>query len=340
MEKERVRIVDIAEALGLSTATVSNVIHGKTKKISVETVKRVQQMLEEKKYIPSMAGLLLAQNDSKIIGVIVNDHSKYEHRVLQDPFISDAIDHLSEVIDKMQYFMMIKRTNNIQDIVRFASMWNMEGMVLIGFCDEDYDELRNKMHIPFVVYDGYFSNIDRFANISVDNIDGGYQVGKYLIQMGHRKVMYLADNMECTDEERFIGLKKALGEVGIGGCEENFFLIPFSKAERMDYYKAHLAAFKEFTAAFVASDVYAIELMDFLMDEGIHIPEQISIVGFDDIPACQFIRPKLTTIRQDGAVRAKLAMEMLMAQKRGEPFKKSQTIQGELIIRESVKKLP
>lgn len=63
MEKERVRIVDIAEALGLSTATVSNVIHGKTKKISSETVKRVQQMLEEKKYIPSMAGLLLAQND-------------------------------------------------------------------------------------------------------------------------------------------------------------------------------------------------------------------------------------------------------------------------------------
>lgn len=76
--------------------------------------------------------------------------------------------------------------------------------------------------------------------------------------MGHRKVMYLADNMECTDEERFIGLKKALEEVGIRDCEENFFLIPLSKAERMTYYKAHLEAFKTFTAAFVASDVYAI----------------------------------------------------------------------------------
>ena len=78
MESGRIRIVDIAEELGVSTATVSNVIHGKTKKISDETVKRVQQLLEERQYIPSMAGILLAQNDSKIIGVVINDHEKYE----------------------------------------------------------------------------------------------------------------------------------------------------------------------------------------------------------------------------------------------------------------------
>ena len=70
----RVRIVDIAEELGLSTATVSNVIHGKTKKISDETVKRVQELIEKRGYIPSMAGILLAQNSSGIIGVVVNDH--------------------------------------------------------------------------------------------------------------------------------------------------------------------------------------------------------------------------------------------------------------------------
>ena len=77
MEQQRVRISDIAEELGLSTATVSNVIHGKTKKISDETVKRVMALLEERQYIPNMAGILLAQNSSKIIGVFVNDHEKY-----------------------------------------------------------------------------------------------------------------------------------------------------------------------------------------------------------------------------------------------------------------------
>ena len=75
--EQRVRIVDIAEELGVSTATVSNVIHGKTKKISDRTVKRVQELLEERHYIPSMAGILLSQNNSRIVGVVVNDHMKY-----------------------------------------------------------------------------------------------------------------------------------------------------------------------------------------------------------------------------------------------------------------------
>lgn len=78
MIHNRVRIVDVADALGLSTATVSKVIYGNTEKISDETVKRVQQELERTGYIPNMAGILLARNNSKIIGVVVNDHVKYE----------------------------------------------------------------------------------------------------------------------------------------------------------------------------------------------------------------------------------------------------------------------
>ena len=73
MIHNRVRIVDVADALGLSTATVSKVIHGNTEKISDETVKRVQQELERTGYIPNMAGILLARNNSRIIGVVVND---------------------------------------------------------------------------------------------------------------------------------------------------------------------------------------------------------------------------------------------------------------------------
>ena len=74
MDEKRVRISDIAEELGLTT--VSNVIHGKTQKVSDETVKKVQELLEKREYIPSMAGILLAQNDSGIIGVAVNRHKK------------------------------------------------------------------------------------------------------------------------------------------------------------------------------------------------------------------------------------------------------------------------
>ena len=109
MEQQRVRIRDIAEELGLSTATVSNVIHGKTGKISDETVKRVQALLEEKQYIPSMAAILLAQNASKIIGVFLNDHEKYEGHTLDDVFIASSLNCLSTEIEKRGLFMMVKK---------------------------------------------------------------------------------------------------------------------------------------------------------------------------------------------------------------------------------------
>lgn len=92
--QERVRICDIAEELGLSTATVSNVIHGKTNKVSDETVQRVTALLEKRQYIPSMAGILLARNSSGIIGVFVNDHPKYEGHTLRDGFLASALDAL------------------------------------------------------------------------------------------------------------------------------------------------------------------------------------------------------------------------------------------------------
>ena len=133
-DENKVRIVDVADALGLSTATVSNVLHGKTKKISDSTVKRVQEKLNEMGYIPNMAATLLAQNNSRIIGVVINDHIKYEGHVLEDPFISAAINALTDEIEKAGYFMMIKKTTQIMDTISFSSMWNMEGMIILGFC--------------------------------------------------------------------------------------------------------------------------------------------------------------------------------------------------------------
>ena len=127
MEERRVRICDLAEELGLSTATVSNVIHGKTKKVSDATVQRVTALLEEREYIPNMAGILLAQNDSRIIGVFVNDHEKYEGRTLSDFFIAESLNELSTQIEKNGRFMMVKKAKDAGQILRFASMWNMEG---------------------------------------------------------------------------------------------------------------------------------------------------------------------------------------------------------------------
>lgn len=118
--EKKIRIIDIADELGVSTATVSNVIHGKTKKISDATVRRVQEKLVERGYIPNMAATLLSQNNSRIVGVVVNNHPKYEGHVLEDPYISSAVNALSDALESHGYFLMLKKTSDIMDIVPFA----------------------------------------------------------------------------------------------------------------------------------------------------------------------------------------------------------------------------
>lgn len=307
MEEKRVRISDIAEELGLSTATVSNVLHGKTKKISDETVKRVQALLEERQYIPSMAGILLAQNSSKIIGVVVNDHEKYEGHVLEDFFVASSLNHLSEEIEKSGQFMMVKKTTNPEEIIRFASMWNLDGLVLLGFCDEDYMYLRNHMRIPFVVYDGYIEQAERICNIVIDHYDGGCQVGKYFRECGHEHVLCISDNDICMDKERYEGFCEGFGS------RADFLMIPMPREKRRKFYLEHLEKILSYTAVFAVSDYYAIDFIQFLMEQGISVPKQISVAGFDDTPMCTMVSPSVTSVRQDGALRARIAMEQLKA---------------------------
>lgn len=103
MQENRIRIVDIAERLGLSTATVSNVIHGKTSKMSPRTAQRVWQELEAVGYIPDMAGVWLAQKSSRIIGVVVDDSPKYEGKVLEDGFVTASLNALSRETSRTGY---------------------------------------------------------------------------------------------------------------------------------------------------------------------------------------------------------------------------------------------
>ena len=332
MEDQRVRISDIAQELGLSTATVSNVIHGKTKKISEETQKRVMALLEEKQYIPSMAGILLARNSSRIIGVFVNDHEKYEGHTLDDFFISSSLNYLSTEIEANGQFMMVKKAKNAEEIIQFASMWNMDGIVVIGFCDQDYMYLRSHMRIPFVVYDGYCENPERIFNITIDNYDGGFQTGNYFRERGHKRALCIADNDICVDMERYQGFRD-----GFASGMVEFVMIPMRKEERWEYYRRNLSMFQSITAVFAVSDYYAMDLICFLQEQGIRLPEQISVAGFDDIPMCRMFCPTLTTVKQDGALRAKIAVEKLVELKMGKLIQNEIRLPVSLVVRASTK---
>ncbi len=329
MEQERIRIRDIADELGLSTATVSNVIHGKGK-ASEATVRRVQALLEERRYIPSMAGILLAQNASRIIGVFLNDHEKYEGHTLEDEFIASSLNCLSSEIERQEHFMMVKTARNPQEIIQFASMWNMDGIVVIGFCAQDYAYLRGHMRIPFVVYDGFCDKTDRFLNITIDNFDGGRQVGELFRRCGRKRALCVSDNRTGVDRERYEGFR-----AGFAPGSVELLLIPMLKRERYEFYRENLGKMKNVTGIFAVSDHYAIELLHFLQESGLSVPEEISIAGFDDISLCEMVFPTLTTVRQDGAARARLAVSMLRELREGTARETAVTLPVTLVERES-----
>lgn len=302
---QRVRISDIAAELGLSTATVSNVIHGKTGKVSDETVRRVQALLEERQYIPSMAGILLAQNASRIVGVFVNDHEKYEGHTLEDAFIASSLNHLLTEIEARGQFMMVKKAREAQEILQFASMWNMDGVIIIGFCQQDYMYLRSHMRVPFVVYDGFCETPERFVNITLDNYDGGRQVGALFRRLGYTRAVCIADNDIGVDRERIDGFRAGFEQ------DVDALIVPMQRTRRIEKYSTELERIKHAGAVFAVSDQYAVELIRVLHQNGVSVPDEVSVAGFDDIPLAQLVHPALTTVRQDGALRARLALDKL-----------------------------
>jgi len=173
-----------------------------------------------------------------------------------------------------------------EEIVQFASMWNMDGIVVIGFCEQDYELLRSRMRIPFVVYDGLCRAPQRFLNLTIDNFDGGQQVGRHLRALGHETALCISDNDVGIDRERMLGFRR-----GFAPGNAAPLIVPMRKAERQAFYRQNPETLRRATAVFAVSDAFAVDLMGFLLEQGIRVPEDISVAGFDDTPVCALAIP-------------------------------------------------
>lgn len=328
MNESRVTIADIARQLGVSTATVSNVIHGKTGRVAPETAARIQQELEKREYIPSMAGILLAQNDSRIIGVAVNNHPKYEGHPLEDGFVSASLNALSAEVDRAGFFLMIKVASSLDEIPKFASMWNMVGLIIMGFCQQDYQSLRSRMHVPFVAYDSFCTGGQGLVGLDIDHYDGGKQTGELFRHLGHERILCVSDNDIDMDHQRFLGLRSVYPQA-------EMLIIPQEKSAREAFYREKLSYLLTFTGIFAVSDYYAAELVLLLQSQGIPVPGKISVSGFDNSMLARSVYPSLTTVSQDPAQRACLAIELLRKLRQGERVEPSYLLPVTLVERES-----
>lgn len=336
-----VTIKDMAEMLGISTTTVSNVIHGKTNQVSPKTVERVQKLLEEYDYVPNINARNLAQNQSKIIVVALKARRDKYPNIVADPFWGELVGVVEAQIRRQGYFMMLYVSDDIQDMMKYISSWNADGILLAGMLHDDFVRIRSKMKKPMVLLDGYVPEvIKRYVNVGLDDEGGAYAMTRYLLEKGHRRIAFLTDNMEGVDYLRYKGHQRALRSYGIEPSEEDLLIIRPGEDERDDSFWEIMEISKNYTAFMVCSDYYAVLIGNYLMDAGISIPDDLSITGFDNNIFSRIFRPALTTVDQNVALKGVTAVQYLIKLINDEPLdERDIRLPVQLVIRDSVKNL-
>lgn len=333
-----IRIKDIAKEAGVSPTTVSNVIHGNSKKVSKETVEKIEKLLKERDYVPSMGARMLAGGGTRVLGVLIAEPGGEKHHAEGHSFANILIRSLELEIYKRNYYMLLHFTATPEEGIQFAATWNVEGLITIGFGAADNIKLQGSLHVPMVSVDVYYKD-QRMANVGLDDKNGGFLMTKYLLETGHRKIGFLADNDVGVDHERWEGVRKAYEEYGVREVSVRHILIPEERVLRSDFYKKHIDRLPEkYDALFFASDYYAVEAIALLSDAGIRVPEDLSVTGFDDTESALMSRPLLTTVHQDVEKKAEHAVKKLFDFIQGErKVPVSDKLPVTLVLRDSVK---
>ena len=335
-----IRIKDIADRAGVSPTTVSNVIHGKTGRVSKATVEKINRILKEMEYVPSISARMLANNSSGLIGVALGFMKKGNASSFEDPFVSAMLGNLEYQIREHGYYMMLVARHEQDDIMQQALGWNFDGMIAMALKEKEIAELSERLGYPLVIIDQYLPPELGVRSITMDDCGGAYQMSQYLIGKGHKKFLFLSDCDLGVDHYRWLGVRQAMEEAGIEDIESRHIVIPWNPEQREKAYEEMLPFFKKQTALFFSSDYYALEASNFLQNRGIKVPEEISIAGFDDVTYATLARPKLTTVHQMVDGKARRAVEVLMHLIQDEPVQKDiPPLPTTLVERESVRDL-
>lgn len=330
-------IKDIAQTVGVSATTVSNVIHGKAGRVSAETVQRINDAIEQLGYVPNMSARSLVSHSSKVIGII-NHLVPSSRSFVEDPFHSAFIGAIEHTLRENGYYLMIRTVEDSNDLISFLRNWNVDGMFFTGIFKDEFFETLSKFDIPVVLVDSYIKQANIF-NVGLEDYKGGYLATKYLIEKGHRNILFASPFIKHGGvvEERLKGYKQALLEADIPFREDFVYQQEIHVENGIALGKV-LAKRNDFSAIFATADILAAGIMAGLQQSGKHVPEDVSIIGFDDINLCQLTTPPLTTIHQDATLKGELAVDFMIKRLEGVNIKKREVILPvSLVERDSVK---
>ena len=332
-------IKDVAKMAGVSTTTVSHVIN-KTRFVAKETEEAVMQAIKSLKYSPSAVARSLKVNTTKSIGMIVTTS--------ESPYFAEIIHAVEDHCYRQGYSLFLCNTQNdpekIKNHVEMLTKKRVDGLLVMcsEYTQHSLDVLSGFSSVPMVVMD-WGPNAD--TDIIEDNsFNGGYIATKHLIDCGHKAIGLIAGELDkTTARTRYEGFVKAMNEANLP-IHENWIMEGFFEPE--DGYECMnriLVQDNLPTAVFCCNDVMALGAISAITEKGLRVPDDISIIGYDNIHSSRFYAPPLTTIHQSksrlGAQAVNLLFERIANKDNDSHEKHRIAIHPELVLRKSVRTL-
>lgn len=304
----RVTIIDVAREANVSFATVSRVVNGKGY-VSAHTRERVMRAMTRIGYTVNRQARVLAGGRTQVVGLLVPD--------LDTSYIGEILKGIDEELAAASYDLMLYTTHHrkIRESVYVSSLLNgmTDGLLMIlPMAPEAYVDSIRRRGFPFILID--HEGLDRQGpSVGATNREGARQAMRYLLGLGHRRIGLITGNMEmdCA-RERLLGCREALVEAGVEPRPELVRTGNFHRNLAYQLTQELLALPDPPTAIFASNDVSAFGVMDAVRNADLRIPDDISIVGFDDIPDAQWTHPPLTTVRQPMREMGRCATRMLL----------------------------
>lgn len=329
---------DLAAKAGVSVSTVSRAL-ADNKLISEKTRRKIQQLAQEHGFSVNPLASSLRSKQSKTISVIIAlVHERQQP--LYDPFWMTMLAYLADALTDQGYEMLLSKISVHQEgwIERVRNAQRPGGMILIGQSREHAAiEKAALAGCPVVVW-GAKLDQQSYPTVGSDNFGGGRLAGRHLLELGNRRIAFLGDISLPEVAQRYDGLCSALREHGLLPDPDLVIVSGFHPAHAFEVASALIADGPQFDAVMAASDVIAISAIRALNAAGRRVPEDVAVVGFDDIQMAEFNNPPLTTIRQDIAEGAKLLVRQISEVIAGRPVESIEMLPL-LVERQSTRKI-
>lgn len=335
-------IREIAEEAGVSRMTVSNVINNVKGKVSPETEKRIREIMEKHHYVPSMAARSLISKSSHIIGILLPQWAGNPNSMLLTPYAAFVVAYFEELLREKGYYVMLCSFAEAEDAVMIQRTWHTDGMIEMFPHDDPINhELVERSECPLVVMDRQFDDLPMLS-VGVEDRKGGYLAAKHLLEEGHRQIGFAASSIANSQliRNRYEGYLDAMAEYGLEPRKEWVFDGTDRHAGGVRVAEQLLGMKERPTAMVCSEDLIACGIMKRYQERGLNVPQEISLVGFDNSEPSKVVTPMLTTVNQFIRKKAETAVGMMLRAIADPEYRNDRkTLDVDLVKRESVAKL-